>query len=82
MSFEDVEISVDVEVANAHPHTGLFLAIFVQRYTAFETLFRKCAVAIVPEQEAGRGVTCDIDVGPTVSIEVGRDCRQAIGLRV
>src|SRR5947207_6385056 len=71
MSLENVEIAVEVEIADRHSHAGLFHPVLVQRHTTHEPLLSKCAVVLVHEQQARRGIAGNIDIGPPIIIEVG-----------
>ena len=68
--FEDVEVSVEVVVADAHTHAGLFQPVFAERHPSFQTLLAKGAVVLVAKQPARRGIAGDIDIRPTVVVVV------------
>ena len=78
MGLENIEVAVGVEIADAHPHARLLLAVLAQRDAAFQALLGERAVAIVAEQQAGRGVAGHVDIGPAVAIEIGRHGGQRI----
>src|SRR5262249_7968572 len=70
MRFQDVQIAVQVEIPDANSHSRLFVAIFVQSDAAFEADVFERAVVVIAEQEAWRGITGDVDIGPAVVIEI------------
>ena len=78
MGLEDVEVAVEVEIADPDPHAGLLHAVFVERDAALEAGLGERAVVIVAEEEAGRGIAGDVDVRPAVVIEIGRDRGHAV----
>ena len=78
MGFENVQVAVGVEVADADAHARLLLAVLAERDAALEALLGERAVAIVAEEQAGRGVAGDVDVGPAVAIEIGRGGGQRV----
>ena len=71
MRFENIEVAVGVEIADADTHAGLLLAILIQRHAALQTALGERAVVVVAEQQAGRRVARDVDIGPAVAIEIG-----------
>ena len=78
MRFEKVKMSVQIVIADPDSHARLLHAIFAQRYASQTPFFTKCSISIVHEQETGSGIGGDVDVLPTILIEVGRDHSQAI----
>ena len=44
----------------------------------FEALLGECAVVVVAEEQAGRGVAGHVDVGPAVVVEIGGDGGQSV----
>ena len=81
MGFENAERSVQAVIAYADAHTGLLGAIFAQRDAALQAFFDESSVVPIAEVEAGRGIACDVDIGPAVVIEIGGDCGKSVGSR-
>ena len=71
-------MSVQIVVADADPHARLLHAIFAQPYTSQDSFFAKRSIAIIHEQETRSGIGSDVDVLPTILIEIGRHDCQAI----
>ena len=80
MRLEQIKMAVEVVVADAHAHAGLLHAIVAERDTAHHAFFAKRSVMVVHEQQAGRGIAGDEDVGPAVLVEIGRDHCHSITL--
>src|SRR5207342_2440392 len=78
MRFEKVEVSVQIVVANPNAHARLLHAIFAQPYTAQDSFFTKRPISIVHEQETWSGIGGNVNVLPTILIEIGGDDGQAI----
>ena len=76
--FYDMEVAVKPEVAHTDAHAGLDHAVLAQRDAVLQSLLGKRAVVIVAEEEARGRVPGDIDVGPAVVIEVGRDRSESV----
>jgi len=55
MRLEDIQMTVRGEVSNGQAHARLFLAVLAQRHARFQALLGERAVAVVVEQQAGRG---------------------------
>ena len=73
MRLEDVQVAIGVVVADGEPHASLLLPILVERDSDLQTSLGERAIAIVAEQEAGRGVAGDVNIRPAVTIEIGGD---------
>src|ERR1700722_2505767 len=74
-------MSVQIVVADADPHARLFHAIFAQPYASQDSFFAKGSIAIIHEQETWSGIGRNVDVLPTILIQIGcHDCH-AIGSR-
>ena len=78
MRLEYVQVPVGVEISDGHSHPRLLLPVLAQRDAAVEAPFGERAVAIVMQQQARSGVAGDVDILPSVAVEVGRHGRQAI----
>ena len=73
MRLEDIEIAVQIEIADAHSHTRLHHAVRAQGHAAAQAFLTKCAVAVIAEKEAGRGIAGDKNVRPAIVVEIGGD---------
>src|SRR5580698_8763150 len=78
MRFENVDVPIEIEIATANSHACHFLPITAHRQPAKQSLLAKCAVMIVHEKQAGRGIASNKNVGPAVLINVHRNRREAI----
>ena len=78
MTLEKIQMAVEVEVADAHSHAGLFDAVFAQGRAAFQAFLAERSVAIVHQQKAGARIASNENIRPAVIIEVGRNRGQSI----
>ena len=78
MGLEDVQVSIEIEVANPQAHARLLLAVLVHRDSANQGVLGERAVPIVLEVEAWRGIAGNIDVGPTVVVKVRGNGRHPV----
>jgi hypothetical protein len=62
MGLEDVEMTVEIVVADGDAHAGLFHPVLAQRDAAFERFLPERAVMLVAEQPARCRVARDVDV--------------------
>jgi len=69
---EDVQIAVQVVVADRQAHPRLFHPVSVQRHSAFQPDIRKRSVVIVAQQETRRRIAGNIEVGPAIVVEIRR----------
>src|SRR5579884_689394 len=76
--FYDIQAATQQEIADTDAHAGLLHSVFAERDAALHALLRKCSVVIVAEEEAGCGIAGDVDIGPTVIIEIGRNDSQTV----
>ena len=81
MGLEDVEVAVEIVVADCHSHAGLLDAVLAERDAAFERFLAKRAVVLVAKEPARRRVARHVDVGPAVVVVVGGDSRHRVGPR-
>ena len=81
MRLEDVEIAVEIVVADGDAHAGLLQAVLAQRDAALERLLAERAVVLVAEEPARRRVARDVDVGPAVVVVVRGDRRHRVRAR-
>ena len=72
---------VGVVVADADAHAGLLAAILAERDAAQHAFLAERAVVVVHEQQAGRRIAGDVDVGPSVFVEIGGDDGHAVARR-
>ena len=69
MRFEDIQVAIQVVIANSYPHSCLFHTIRTQGDPAFQAFFRKGIVVAVEKQETGCRVRSHIDIGPAILIK-------------
>ena len=77
---EEIEVTVEIVVADADAHAGLLGAVIAERDAPHDALLAKRPVVVVDEQQARRRVAGHVDVGPAVFIEVGGDDGHAVRL--
>ena len=80
MGLEQVQMPIEVVVANADAHAGLLHAIVAERNAAHHAFFAKRAVMIVHEQQARGGIAGHEDVGPAIFVEIGGDHGHSVAL--
>ena len=78
VGLEDIEPAVAVVVGHGHAHACLLVAVVVVGAAGHDGDIGKRAVVVVLEQDARLGVDRDIDVGPSVVVEVIRDCGDGV----
>ena len=78
---EHVEQAVAVVVADRDTHARLGVAVLAVRRAALHGDVGERAVAVVAVQDRGRRVGRDVDVGPAVAVEVGRDGGHRVATR-
>src|SRR5947207_13237601 len=78
VGLEHVERAIGIAIANGNAHASLFSAVFVNRQSRLQALFRESAIAAIVEQEAGSGVTSHVDLLPAVTVQVSSDSRQPV----
>src|SRR5208283_3519202 len=71
--FENVEPAIAIVITNGQAHSRLFVAVFVVSATRAHGDVGKSAVVVVVEQDARLGIHRDVNVGPTIVIEVVGD---------
>jgi hypothetical protein len=67
-----------VIVADGQSHACLFLAVLAIGNAAHSAFFAECAVVVVHEEQAGTGVAGDIDVRPSIVVEIAGNRGQAV----
>src|ERR1022692_3543230 len=70
VGLENVQMAVQIVVADTDSHPRLFLSFIAQGYATLYALLFESAVVLIDEQEAGSRVASHIYVGPTVLVEV------------
>ena len=78
IGFDDVEIAVHVIVCGRNAHAGLGLAIRTQRASCFDRDILELSVLLVVIKRAGGGIVGNINVGPPVVVEVGRENTESV----
>ena len=64
--FEEIEIAIEIEIADSHAHPCLHLAILGKGDAAFERIVMEGAVVAIVEEEAGSGIAGNEDIGPAI----------------
>ena len=64
----------------AHTHSRLLHAIIVEGNTSKNTFFPKGPIVIIHEEKTWSGITSNIDIRPSILIEIGCDYRHPIFL--
>src|ERR1022692_3672183 len=70
MGLENVQMAVQVVVADADSHARLFLPLIAQGNATLYALLFESSVVLIDEQEAGSRIASNIYVGPAVLVEV------------
>ena len=78
MRLEQIDVPVEIVIADADAHASLFLAVFAEGHAAHDAFFTEGAIVIVHEQQARGGIAGDVNVRPTVLVEVGGNDGHAI----
>src|ERR1700733_14918678 len=76
--FHNIEIAVHVVVGRRYTHSRLRLAVRTERASRFDRNIFELAVLLVLVQGARGEIIGDVDIGPTVVIEVSRQNAKAI----
>src|ERR1700722_4241037 len=71
--FEKVEMAVKIVVAHADAHASLLHSVLVDGDAARHAFFTKGAIMIVLEEETRRRLAGEVEIGPTVFVEIGRN---------
>src|SRR5689334_1005277 len=69
--FHNVEIAVAVVVAGRYAHTSLWFAISAESASGFNADIFEGAVFLIMIEDAWLRIVGDINVGPTIVVEVG-----------
>jgi hypothetical protein len=81
VSLEQVEMTVQVVVAHGHAHSGLLDSVITKGHTAKHAFLAEGAVAVVHEQQTGRGIAGHVDIGPTVFVKISGNNGHTVGVR-
>ena len=85
IGFDDVEVAVQIIVGRRNAHACLRLAVGAEYATGFHGNVYEFAILLVLVKRAGGGIVGDVDVGPAVVVEIGRQHAQpegAVGLQI
>ena len=72
---------IQIVVSDSYAHACLLHAIVAQGHAAQDAFFAKRSIVVVHEEQAGRGIAGNVDVGPTVLVKIRSNHRHAIRLR-
>src|SRR5205807_3986914 len=73
VSDKNIFSSITVKVPCIDSHTGLSLSVPIQRSPCQECLVLECAVPLVHPELIGIAVASDVDIDPTVAVEIRSD---------
>src|SRR6478609_6433529 len=79
MGLDDVEVSVEVIVADANAHSGHLLAVRADCDAAHQALFAKGAVVIIQEQKTLSRVAGHKEIWPSIFVDVEGNSREPVG---
>src|SRR5208337_1336555 len=79
MRTDNIEMAIAIVVADRGTHARHFHALVIESKSALESFLTECAVVIVHQQQAGRGVAGHEYIGPSVLIHIEGHCGKAIG---
>src|SRR4051812_41650916 len=77
--FDDIEVPVHVIVGSRYAHARLGLTVGTQRASGFNGDVLKFPILLVLVQGACGGIIGNIDVRPSIVVEVAREYTQAVG---
>ena len=80
VGFEQIEMTVEIIVANADAHSGLLHAVIAEGYAAEHAFFPKRSVMVVHEEQTWGGIARHKDVCPAVFVEIGSDYGHPVAL--
>src|ERR1022692_2790021 len=70
VGLENIQMAVQIVVADTDSHARLFLSFIAQGYATLYALLFESSVVLIDEKEAGSRVASHIYVGPAVLVEV------------
>src|SRR5206468_11531657 len=78
MCLYDIQSATGMQITDGNTHTRLLHAVFAQSYAALHSLLRECSVAVVVEEKTRSRITRDIQVRPSVPVQIGSNGRQPV----
>src|SRR3954453_8729657 len=78
--FENVKFAVKIEVADPDTHSGLFQSILADRGPPFQSFLLERAIPLIMQKVAPGRVARDVNIGPSIGIEIGGNCRQSVAV--
>src|ERR1700683_2799199 len=83
VGFHDVEIAVEIVVRGRNAHAGLRLAIGAERAPRLNRDILEFSVLLILVERAGGRIVGDINIGPTVVVEIcGADAQSVSADRI
>ena len=83
VGFHDVEIAVEIVVRGRNPHTSLRLAVGAERASRLNRDILEFSVLLILVERAGGRIVGDINIGPTVVVEIrGEDAQSVRAVRI
>src|SRR5438046_10004192 len=80
MCLEEIKLSVKVIIADSHAHSCLLRAVVAEGHAPQYSLFAKRSVTIVHEKQTGSRVASNVNVWPSVFVEIRRHHRHTVAL--
>src|SRR5438876_7937925 len=80
MCLEKIKMSVKVIIADSHSHSCLLRAVVAESHAPQCSLFAKRSVMIVHEEQTGSRVASNVNVWPSVFVEIRRHHRHTVAL--
>ena len=78
MRLEDIQMPIQVVIADADSHPSHFLAVGADSHASHEPFFAKGAVMVIQQQQTLCGVAGHKDVGPSVFVRIEGNSRQSV----
>src|SRR6266567_6399890 len=80
---DDVQPAVAIVIHGMGAHAGLLAPILVESHAGSDGNFTECAIVIVMKKHAGGRITRDVDIWPSVAVEISRqDCKTVVSPRL
>src|ERR1041384_6113127 len=70
MGLDDIEIAVQIEIADRDPHARLLHSVVAERHATLDALLRKGTVVGIVKKEARRGIASQVNGRPAVIVKV------------
>src|SRR5215471_644789 len=80
VGLEEIQMAVEVVVADANAHPRLFHSVFAQSDSTHDSFFAEGAVMVIHKKQTGSGVAGHENIGPAVLVEVGDDNGHSVAL--